>query len=67
MKLLTRERAAAQGKNKFYTGRECRAGHVSERWVISGACVECTRRHSANSVAKTRKRLRKMVNGNAKS
>jgi ribosomal protein L44E len=58
MKKTTREQAASAGQNKFYTGRPCRVGHLTERWVISGSCVECTRRHSRNGVAKKRKDLK---------
>ena len=39
--LLLRMEAAADGKNKFFHGRPCSFGHVSERYVLSGTCVAC--------------------------
>ncbi|WP_265578416.1 hypothetical protein [Rouxiella badensis] len=27
--------------NKFYTGKQCKNGHKSERWTLSGECVQC--------------------------
>ncbi|MBU4682539.1 hypothetical protein KC222_10985 [Cedecea davisae] len=42
MKIITRVEAAKLGLNKFYTGKLCKYGHDSERWVANGGCVECT-------------------------
>ena len=33
--------ARAQGLKRFFTGEPCRHGHVSERWVNDGKCIEC--------------------------
>lgn len=29
------------GLRRFYTGRACRAGHLSERFLTNGQCVDC--------------------------
>ncbi|CAI1023487.1 Uncharacterised protein [Serratia ficaria] len=42
MKIITRVEAAKLGLNKFYTGKVCKHGHLSERWVNNGGCVQCT-------------------------
>jgi hypothetical protein len=42
MKIITREAAAAGGLNKYYTGKLCKHGHDSERWVLNCGCVQCT-------------------------
>lgn len=41
MKIVTRMEAARAGLNRFYTGKACRNGHKSERYVLNGTCVEC--------------------------
>lgn len=41
MKIVTRLEAAKAGLNRFYTGKKCKHGHDSERWVHNGACVKC--------------------------
>jgi hypothetical protein len=39
--LVTRAEAKAQGKKRYFTGKPCRHGHISERRVVGSACVEC--------------------------
>ncbi|EMY3087614.1 hypothetical protein LUS60_06700 [Raoultella planticola] len=41
MKIITRVEAAKAGLNRYYTGKKCKHGHDSERYVLSGTCVEC--------------------------
>ncbi|UPY96245.1 MULTISPECIES: hypothetical protein [Pectobacterium] len=41
MKIVTRLEAAKGGMNKFYTGKPCKHGHLSERWTLNGGCVQC--------------------------
>ena len=41
MKIVTRMEAAKAGLNRFYTGKPCRNGHMAERYVLNGTCVEC--------------------------
>jgi hypothetical protein len=38
-----RSQAKAQGLKRYFTGEPCRNGHVVERYVSNGACVECLR------------------------
>lgn len=37
----TRKEASQLGQNKYYTGRECKYKHVSQRYVSSGLCIAC--------------------------
>jgi len=51
MEIITRMTAAKAGMKRYYTGKQCKHGHDSERWVYNGHCVECTlesnrRRHA---------------------
>lgn len=47
MKAITRQAAALAGQTRFYTGKTCRNGHIAERYVVNGACVECMSLHTA--------------------
>lgn len=42
MKIVTRTPAAMAGLKRYYTGKPCKHGHYSERWVYNSHCVECT-------------------------
>lgn len=41
MNILSKEQALVLGVNHFYTGVECKHGHVSARRVSNGACLSC--------------------------
>ena len=38
---MIRETARKKGLTKYFTGKPCRRGHVSERYVKNGNCVVC--------------------------
>ncbi|MBC5790661.1 hypothetical protein [Providencia sp. JUb39] len=48
MKVISRKEAAVKGLSRFYTGKPCVHGHVAERFVSNGVCVECAAKHAAN-------------------
>lgn len=39
--VLSRKEAAMCGLSRFYTGKTCKLGHYSERFVSNRQCVEC--------------------------
>lgn len=41
METMTRQQAMAAGKSKYFTGKACSHGHISERYTASGACAAC--------------------------
>lgn len=41
MQIVTREQAKISGLKKFFTGNPCSKGHVCERLVSNGQCVQC--------------------------
>lgn len=43
MKKVTKSEAIEQGLNYYFTGKPCKHGHVSERYINGGACVACQR------------------------
>lgn len=42
MKLISRRQAIAFGFKRYYTGKPCKYGHISERYVASFQCYECS-------------------------
>jgi len=45
--IIKREVAHAQGLKRFYTGRPCKFGHDSQRFVSTGNCIECAQKRVA--------------------
>lgn len=44
--IVNRSEAKERGGKRYFTGKECKNGHLSERFVSCMACVECsTLRH----------------------
>jgi len=41
MEIITRKQAQEQGIVRFFTGKPCKYGHVSERKTINSRCLEC--------------------------
>ena len=41
--VVTRAEAKAAGEPLFFTGRACRRGHLAQRYVAQGLCVECAK------------------------
>lgn len=42
-RFVSRQEAIESGAAKYFTGAECKRGHVSERWTLTGNCCQCTR------------------------
>ena len=40
-RIISREQAKTGGLNLYFTGRLCKNGHISERRLNSGICLEC--------------------------
>jgi hypothetical protein len=40
--IITRKSAKLAGLKKYFSGKPCTRGHVSERWVSVGTCVACS-------------------------
>lgn len=39
--LITRQDAHARGYKRYFTGKPCKYGHVTQRFVTTGGCVQC--------------------------
>lgn len=53
--IMEHAEAKAAGHTRFFTGRRCIHGHLSERYTVSGLCVQCQREQAASIRAKRRK------------
>ena len=56
--LISRKQAAAEGKIKYFTGKPCKYGHIAERYVSVGTCVECNRLQAK----KNQNKYKKLIN-----
>lgn len=52
--MISRNDAKTVGLKRFFTGRPCKNGHLAERFVSTGTCVECAK----NAVQSHRLRFR---------
>jgi hypothetical protein len=41
MQIITRQEAKEKGLSRYFTGKPCKHGHMSERTVCNSGCVEC--------------------------
>lgn len=41
MEIKTRKQAMMAGENTYFTGKPCKNGHMSYRYVQSGTCYDC--------------------------
>lgn len=41
MEIITRGEARIRYKRRYFTGKPCSRGHLSSRYVATGACVRC--------------------------
>jgi len=39
--IITRKEAKAKGLKRYFTGKPCKRGHISERLVCNKGCIEC--------------------------
>lgn len=46
--IISRKQALDNGSTTYFTGKMCPAGHITDRWVSTHSCVECSRLRSAD-------------------
>jgi nitrite reductase/ring-hydroxylating ferredoxin subunit len=65
MEILTRQQAMKLGRSKYFTGKACTHGHISERYTASGACAACVSvaaaSHRANFVPEDGRKARQLA------
>lgn len=55
MKIITRHDAKIAGLTRYFTGEQCRHGHVAERGVSDYRCLECHRLKCASPAERERR------------
>lgn len=53
---MTRSEAIDRFEITYFTGRPCRRGHTSERYVSNGACLTCYEEHERRKAERRRGR-----------
>lgn len=48
MSTSIRKQAHDRGESVFFTGKPCKHGHVSHRYVSTGGCIECLKRYTVS-------------------
>ena len=63
MKIVTRMEAAKAGSKRYYTGKQCKHGHDSERYVYNGHFVECAIKTSMRRQAEIKRIMEEAAKG----
>jgi 5-methylcytosine-specific restriction endonuclease McrA len=58
MEIISRAAAQAKGLLKYFTGKECRYGHLSERYVSCKRCIGCSEKFTSGNHETENLRLR---------
>lgn len=58
MQITSRDSARAAGLKRYFTGKPCCAGHIEERLLSNGTCIECLRLKKADDYKKHKPRYR---------
>ena len=48
MQIIIKSAAVALGLKKYFTGKTCKQGHISERYTTKSTCIECLKISSVN-------------------
>jgi len=59
MELISKQEAKAQGLKRYFTGKPCKNGHVSERFTSNGHCVQCQAEYAERNYEAHREYARK--------
>ena len=46
--LISKREAISKGTDRYFTGKPCKRGHISERYVKSHNCIACQNDHNQN-------------------
>jgi hypothetical protein len=59
MEIITRKQAQELLLEKYFTGKPCKNGHISERYTGGGVCIECQKTIFNTKPAKNRNEISK--------
>lgn len=58
LEVISRKVAKARGLDRYFTGKACKHGHISERHTASGVCVECQREYDRTHYTKNKEAIK---------
>lgn len=61
MKKLSRAEAIERGLTRYFTGEECKRGHISDRMTSSSQCVQCKRNSEKGRIRPPTEHIRKQA------
>lgn len=61
MDTIDRKTAKKLNLKKYFTGKPCKHGHISYRWVLNGVCVQCSSENALRWQKKNLDRRRKTL------
>lgn len=59
MEIISRKEAKSQGLKFYFTGKRCKSGHLSQRYIV-GTCVHCLKERYENDKAAINKRKKEL-------
>lgn len=65
MNIISKKEAISLGLSRYFTGKACINGHVSERSVATGHCCECERTRASKRRIENPEKYREAVNKSA--
>lgn len=57
MEIISRKEAKEKGLKRYFTGRPCKYGHVTERKIKSSDCIECAKNKDKNHYKKNKDKI----------
>ena len=61
MEIISREESVSKGLKRYFTGKPCKRGHISERYVSSPTCTACAHSQSLLWIKMNPEKSKKMV------
>lgn len=58
-KIVTRKEAQEKGLKKYFTGLECRKGHLDQRYTMDSGCITCRRGYNKRYLTEGREPRRR--------
>lgn len=64
MEIISKKEAIKKGLSRYFTGKPCKNGHISERNVLRSDCLECIRERARKNYSSNKENIKKYYNEN---
>jgi hypothetical protein len=71
MEIVTKQQAKDRGLKRYFTGVPCKRGHICERYIQGGACIECMmlanikNKWYENNIERAKENMHRWANANS--